>query len=465
MMKKIFIVIVLLLIISSAGYILVKAYPDFKAPALSEEKPIDITLEFWGPWDNSDSWQDIITDFQNKNSVINGRKINIKINYTKKDYSTYEKDLANTSENGSSPDIFVINNNWLERYAANLYPLEQNKAYIKEYDLLTFEDIMNSFPQESIKNWIYSGQIYGIPTYSDSLALYYNTVLFEKAGIKNPPKTWKEFKEDVKKLTVIKNNDISGSGIALGTGKNVNRSSDILALLMMQGGSRIIDQDGNIDINKEIEVITTNGPEKRSPGTRAIIFYNEFSDPKKEIYAWNENQPNSIEAFASQKVAMIFGYSYQINNLLAISPDLKYGISTMPQLENSTPINISNVWTPVVSNKDGCNALPGELSKIIDCKKLAWSFLSFAAQKENSKKYLDSTGKPAARKDLIGEQINANSKVGVFASQTETAITYNKFDDRIDGILSDMLDMINLDRSNQDSIVNEAVGKIEALKK
>ena len=31
MLKKIFIVIVLLLIISSAGYILVKAYPDFKA--------------------------------------------------------------------------------------------------------------------------------------------------------------------------------------------------------------------------------------------------------------------------------------------------------------------------------------------------------------------------------------------------------------------------------------------------
>ncbi|MFA6097257.1 MAG: extracellular solute-binding protein [Candidatus Paceibacterota bacterium] len=464
MLKKIFIVIVLLLIISSAGYVLVKAYPDFKAPVLSNEKPIDVTLEFWGLWDNSDSWQGIINAFQNKNFTINGRKINIRINYTKKDYLTYEKDLLAAKGSGTSPDIFTISSNWLERYAPDLFPLEQNKAYIKEYELLTFENILDAFPQETIKSWVYSGQLYGIPTYSDSLALYYNIELFDKAGIKNPPKTWKEFKDDVKKLTSTKNDNIIRSGVAIGSGKNVNRSSDILALLMMQGGAKIIDQEGNVDINKEIEVITTGGPEKRNPGLRAIIFYSEFSDPLKDIYTWNNTKPDSFEAFKDQKVAMMFGYSYQISNLLAASPDLKYGISPMPQLEDSTPINISSVWTPVVSKKESCGSMPKELSDEIDCKKLAWSFLSFAAQKENSKKYLDSTGKPAARNDLTGEQVNSNSKVGVFASQAQTVMTYNKFDERIDGILSNMMDMIELDRGNLENIVNQAVEEIEALK-
>lgn len=464
MLKKIIIVSILVSIIAMTGYMLIRAYPDFKVPTLPASKPIDVTLEFWGLWDSSDSWQEIIKDFQNEDIMISGRRVNIKINYAKKDYSTYEKDLANAQEYDSSPDIFTINSSWLARYAPVLFPLEQNKAYVKEYKLLTFENIMDSFPQETINSWVYSGQLYGIPTYSDSLALYYNTELFEKAGIKNPPRTWKEFKDDVKKLTSTKNDEISKSGIAMGSGKNVNRSSDILALLMMQGGANIVDRDKNIDINKEIEVITVNGPEKRNPGMRAIIFYSEFSDPLKDIYAWNNAQPNSVEAFAKQKTAMIFAYSYQISNLLAMSPDLKYGISAMPQLENSTPINLSNVWTPVVSQKDNCGIEPKEFSSMIDCKKLAWSFLSFAAQKENSRKYLDSTGKPASRKDLIGEQINSSGKKGVFASQAETAITYNKFSDNIDGIFSDMLDEISLDRNNLENIVNETVRKIEKLK-
>lgn len=464
MLKKIIIVITLLLIIFSAGYVLVKAYPDFKAPTLSGNEPIDITLEFWGLWDSSDNWKKIIDDFQSRNTMISGRKVNIKINYTKKDFSTYEKDLNSAKNNNSSPDIFVINNNWLQRYASQLSPLEQNNAYIKEYGIITLEDIRNNFTQESIAGWVHKGEVFGLPTYSDSLALFYNTEVFERVGIKNPPKTWKEFKDVSKKLTKLKNEEILNSGTAFGTGKNVNRASDILAVLMMQGGAKIIDQDKNVDINKEIDVLTVNGIEKRDPGLRAIIFFTEFSDPKKEIYSWSDKQDNSIRAFADGKTAMIFGYSYQISNLLAIAPDMKYGISAMPQLENSTPINISNVWTPVVSDSGGCKISPAELSKNIDCKKLAWGFLSFAISKDNSKAYLDSTGKPAARKDLIGEQINSNSKIGVFASQTESAITYNKFDDRIDGILTDMLDMINMDRDNLENIVNQAVEEIEKLK-
>ena len=78
--------------------------------------------------------------------------------------------------------------------------------------------------------------------------------------------------------------------------------------------------------------------------------------------------------------------------------------------------------------------------------------------------YLDSTKKAAARKDLIAEQIELNDKTSVFASQAESAISYNKFDDRIDGILVKRIDEINLNRENWEEIVDEAVEKIEGLK-
>lgn len=465
MLKKIIIIIILILLILGIGYILIKAYPDFKSPILSNnQKPIEITLEFWGIWDNSDAWAGIIQEFEKKNREINGQKVKVFINYTKKDFSSYKNELSEAKEKNIEPNIFIIDRNWLGYYLEMLSPLESNKAYAKEYGLITFEEILNSFPTETVRNLIYSGQIYSLPTYSDSLALYYNKDLFEKAGIKNPPETWKEFKDAAKKLTIIKNGEIVQSGAAMGSGKNINRSPDIVSLLMMQGGAKIIDQNKNIDIDKKITVKTTDGIEERDPGIRAIIFYTEFSDPKKEVYAWNEKQEDSLKSFADQKVAMIFGYSYQIANLEGINSELNYGISKMPQLENSTPINFSTVFTPVVSKNSNCMITPEEMARTIDCDKLAWSFLSFAVQKDNSKSYLDLSGKVAARKDLIGEQVNLNDRKSIFASQAENAISFNNFDDNIYGILTGMIDSITLDRDNLENIVNGAAEKIEKLK-
>ncbi len=466
MLKKI-IITFLIIIFSIAGYVLVKAYPDFKASNsyIKNDKPIKVTLEFWGLWDNSDDWEEIIKKFESKTYDFNGQKVKVSINYTKKDFSSYQEDLKKAKEKNNSPDIFMINNNWLEKYAADLEPLEGNEAYAKEYDFINHADLPDIFYAKTLADVVYEDQLYSLPLSSDSLALFYNKDLFEKAGIAEPPKSWMEFKSDVKKLTALNNKDeIIQSGAALGTGKNVNRASDILSLLIMQGGGKVIDNNGITDINKETEVNTSDGTEKRFPGKRAIEFYTEFSNPKKEIYSWDSDQENSIAAFADNKAAMMIGYSYNIKNLPAINSDLNFTVSPMPQLENSTPVNFSNVTIPAVSKSGNCKVEPIELSGKADCAKISWSFLSFAVEKENSKSYLDSTEKIAARKDLVREQIEAGGKRSAFASQVESSQSYNKFDDEVDNILSDMLDQINSDRENWEERVDEAAAEIEDLK-
>jgi len=466
-MKKTITITFSIIAFFAIGYALIMIYPDFKAPASSREnkKPIEVTLEFWGVWDNSDDWSKIIEKFENETYNFNGQEVNVSINYTKKEIGQYENDLSYLKQRDIEPNIFVINNNWLEKYADWLEPLNENNAYAEEYELIKYGEITDIFPTETIRNLFFNNKLYGIPLYSDSLALFYNKDLFKDAKIDSPPKTWNEFKTAIRKLTDInRRNEIVRPGAALGCGANINRSSDILALLMMQGGAKVIDGNRDIDINKEIEVNTLNGIEKRSPGEKAIIFYTEFSDPKKNIYTWNNNQDDSIKAFAEGKVAMIITYSYQIKKLLALNSDLNYGVSPMPQLENSTIVNFANVWTPVVSKNNNCKIEPPEAHSKVDCAKIAWSFLSFVNEKENVKLYLDSAKKAAARKDLIAEQIELNNKISVFASQAESAISYNKFDERIDRILIEMIDAINLDRENWEKIVDEAVRKIEELK-
>lgn len=468
MFKKTIAIALAIIILLAIGYVLIRAYPDFIKTdnSISENKTsAKVTIEFWGLWDNSDAWEEIIKQFEKKDYKFNGQKMNIEINYTKKDFSSYQKELSEAKQKNMEPNAFVINNNWLGKYAGWLYPLDKNNAYAEEYKLVKYDELLNLFPTEAIRSLVYGDNLYGLPTYSDSLALYYNKDLFKEAGIENPPKTWKEFKDDVKKLTKIDGkNNIIQSGTALGSGKNINRSSDILSLLVMQGGVQVIDSGGNININREVEINTKEVVEKRNPGKTAMVFYAEFSDPQKEIYTWNIEREESTEDFAKGKTAMIFGYSYQIKNLLAKNPDLNYDVSPMPQLEESTIVNFSNVWTPVVSKYNNCKVEPQELADKIDCPKIVWSFLSFSIQKENSRLYLDSMGKPAVRKDLIAEQIGVNDKIGVFASQAESAIIYNKFDDKIDDILVEMIDEINSDGENMEEKINMAVEKIENLK-
>ena len=441
-------------------------YPDFKAPSSSQEdkKPLEVTLEFWGVWDNSDDWSEIIEKFESETYNLNGQEVIISINYTKKKIEQYEDGLSQMKQKGNEPNIFVISSNWLEEYAGWLEPLNENNAYAEEYGLIKYGEVTDMFPTETIRDLFFDNELYGVPLYSDSLALFYNKDLFEDAEIDSPPKTWDEFKTAVRKLTDInRKNEIVQPGAALGCGANINRSSDILTLLMMQGGAEVIDKNGAADLNKEIEIRTLDGIERRNPGKKAIVFYTEFSNPKKNIYTWNDDQGDSIGEFAEGKVAMIMAYGYQMKNLLAINSDLNYGVSPMPQLENSSVVNFASVWTPVVSKNNNCEVEPPEARSKVDCAKIAWSFLSFVNEKENMKLYLDSTKKAAAKKDLIAEQIELNDKTSVFASQAESAIGYNKFDDRIDGILVEMIDEINLDRENWEKIVDEAVAEIESL--
>ena len=465
-MIKAIIVTFLIIAFVLTGYIFAVNYSGFDEEKITKEnkKPVEVTLEFWGLWDNSDDWGEIIEKFENETRNFNGQEVNVSINYTKKDFNSYEENLVKAKEKNDEPNIFMINNNWLEKYLDYLEPLAGDDNYA-EYGLIKYEELLEIFPAETIRNLIYENELYGLPMFSDSLALFYNKDLFAKAEIENPPRTWKEFKEAAIKLTAFdKDDNIIQEGAAFGCGENISRSSDILSLLMMQGGAKVIDFDKNIDLNKEIEINTINGIEKRASGKRAIIFYTEFSDSEKEKYVWDCEQEEAIKSFAGGRAAMFVGYNYQVKNLLALNSGLDYGISEMPQLEDSTVINFSNVWTPVVSKNNNCLVKPVKLSNEINCSEVAWNFLSFAVQKENSEIYLNSTGKSAARKDLISKQIGLDNKISVFASQAETAISYNKFNDQIDGILVEMIGEICLERDNLDIIIDEAVGEIEKLK-
>lgn len=472
LIASIILILLTIIVFKISGY---TDYAPVKDIIDKKEGPAKVTLEFWGVWDNSDSWQAIIDKYEKEAHLWGGQAVQVEINYTKKDIASYEQDIENAYGDSKSPSIYLINNYWLERYVESLQPLTDSLATIDEYELVTREDIQKDYPSYILQDAVYGerdiqdlinggGKAYAIPTYSDNLALYYNKDLFQKAGIEKAPTTWEELKADAKKLTLAGKKDaITQSGIALGSGKNTNRACDIYSLLALQGGSKVINSQSEVDFNKKIAIQTSSGAIEREPGLTALQFYMEFTDSNKEIYSWNDTFADSVQAFAEGKTAMMINYSYQIPNLLALRPELNYGIAPVPQLANSTQITLSNHWFPVVSEQDSCKVEGG--AKDIDCAQIAWSFLSFANRKENIALYLDTADKASARTDLSAEQAKGDNKIAAFAKQSGIARSYNKFDDRIDAILTEMLDEVYGNRTDWRAKADAAAAKIEELKK
>jgi multiple sugar transport system substrate-binding protein len=250
-------------------------------------------------------------------------------------------------------------------------------------------------------------RVFGLPMSVDTLALYYNKDILNAVNISQPPVTWDQFQQQVQKIAVVDDKgNIVRAGAGFGTGANVERASDIMSLLMIQNQADMSDERTNYptftlmpkDLQSELQ---------DPPAYPAMLFYTDFANPAKNVYTWNNNQPNSLDAFIQGNSAFFLGYSYQLPTIRSRAPKLNLGISQVPQITGNPVANYANYWLWTVSKK----------SKSID---LAWYLVNYMTNQEQAKVYLDKVKRPAARRALIDAQLE-DADVGVFASQVLTA--------------------------------------------
>ena len=289
-----------------------------------------ITLTYWRVYDGEDAFEEILATYKVLHPFIT-------INYRKLRYSEYERELINALAEDRGPDIFSIHNTWTKKYASKITPMPATitmaypitKGTIKKEVIpelrttksLGLNDIKNNFVDAVYQDAVaptfneaskqYEDKVYGLPLSVDTLAMYYNKDLFNNAGIAQPPVYWNsEFQQDVKKMT--KQNDkgeIIQSGAALGGTNNIERYSDILSILMMQNGSIMMDDNGQVLFNR---IPATFQDQKYNPGLEALRFYSDFANPAKEVYAWNKDLEISSNMFAQGKLGIMFGYAYHL---------------------------------------------------------------------------------------------------------------------------------------------------------
>lgn len=376
-----------------------------------------VTLTYWRVFDDQDAFAEIIANYKKLHSYVT-------IEYKKFRYEEYEKELLNALAEDRGPDIFSIPSSWLTGYQNKLSPLPEQitmvypvvkgtvqKQVVQELRTnrtLTQKELRNNFV-DIVSNDVLLEKdgvkkIYGLPLFVDTLALYYNRDLLNNAGITAAPAYWNaQFLQDVKKLTKISKGNILQSGVAMGGSTNIERSSDILSLLMMQNGA--VMQDGNSVL---FHTVPEGGDRRYNPGLEALRFYIDFANPGKEVYCWDGSLKNSLDLFISGNLAMMFGYSYDLPTIKSRAPKMNFSIAKMPQIEgNSRQVNYANYWVEVVSNKS-------------KNQNEAWDFIQFETSQEQVASYLKAVKKPTALRALVNSQID-DLDIGIFSEQVLTA--------------------------------------------
>ncbi len=374
---------------------------------LNQEK----TLTIWGVLDSQDDFADSIVAWKVEHPNAN-------VVYKKFRLEEYEKALLDAFAEDRGPDIFAVHNTWVKRYVGKLLALppkltipvlvttgtikQETKAELRSVASITPSQVRQNYPDVVSSDAVIKDQIYGLPLSIDSLALYYNKSMLDRAGFPIPPRTWDDVTQMVKKLTIQDGRGgLVQSGIALGTSNNVERSTDILSALMMQNGAQVFDDAGSNAVFDR----PSKTDNQYFPGLSALQFYTDFANPAKEVYSWHDKLPNSIDAFAQERVAMVLGYSYHNQIIRAQNPRLNFSVTTLPQITGtSRPLTLTNYWVYGVSKK---SKSPNE----------SWSFVQNMTSAKGSASYLKKTGRPAAVRGVISQDLQDPDRQ-TFASQT-----------------------------------------------
>lgn len=367
-------------------------------PNLRRNSGKKTVINYWGLWEDSSVINGIIADYEAKNP-------NIQIKYTQQQRNDYRTRLAGrltkTGQSGEEvPDIFRIHSTWIPMFRNILAPVPTTTANNLKLD----NDFFDTYKRD-----LKEGNSYlAIPLMYDGLALFYNKDLIDAAQVELP-KSWWNLENAANKLTVRDNSgNIKIAGAAMGLVDNIDHWSDILGLMAKQNGVNFLINDPTN--NKKLQDV--------------IAFYTLFATKDK---VWNSSLPSSTEMFAAGKLAFYFAPSWRIFNIEEMNPNLKFEITTVPQLPTLANVPIDQITndTDLTDIHWSTYWVEGVNSKSKNQKE-AWKFLEYLASNENLEKMfttesqIRSFGEIYPKKSLA-ESLASNPKINPFTSKADKA--------------------------------------------
>ena len=182
-------------------------------------------------------------DEQNEDVVIEYRQV---------PFDDLVQETLRAFATGQAPDIVSFDNPDFAMFSSR-------GAMLDITDRIAASEIIkaeNFFPGP-LNSVTWDGHYYGIPKYTDTIAVFYNKDLFAKAGIAEPPKTWAEFAEYAEKLTDPASN-VYGATFSARAGEE--GTFQFLPIIQMSGGAHDnVNTDGAVEVLELWKKMIDNG--------------------------------------------------------------------------------------------------------------------------------------------------------------------------------------------------------------
>src|SRR5690606_4493618 len=130
---------------------------------------------------------------------------------------------------GNAPDIISVDNPDFAMFSSR-------GAFLDITDRVANSDVINpdNYFEGPLNSVTLDGKLFGVPKYTDTIALFYNKDLFAEAGIAEPPQTWDELLETARALN---NPDNNVYGITFSARAGEEGTFQFLPWIQMSGGS------------------------------------------------------------------------------------------------------------------------------------------------------------------------------------------------------------------------------------
>ena len=147
-----------------------------------------VVIKFWAMGREGELVQQLIPEFEQQNPGIRVRVQQIP-------WSAAHEKLLTAYAGDAMPDLFQLGNTWIPEFVAldAIAPLD---TWLTQSSSVETEDFFPGILQTNTLD----GLIYGIPWYVDTRLIFYRKDLLARAGFTDPPHTWVDWVEAMKRL-------------------------------------------------------------------------------------------------------------------------------------------------------------------------------------------------------------------------------------------------------------------------
>lgn len=429
-MNKVQAILIPIFILSALVAVLIFAgvLPGLRETRFSESDKV----KFWSTLSQQET-EAIIGEFRRIKPGLN-------LSYQEKDKKDYYEKLVEELASFSGPDVFTISQDRILKFKDKIFPIP--------FDAFSQRKFKDLFIEEG-KIFISKEGILAFPIMVDPMVLYWNQDLFRNEGLSRPPATWDEFLRFSEKLTKFDEaGNILQSGTALGEFSNIVHAKDILSLLILQSGNKIVDEQTlKVVISDYLPEETVRGAEG------AIRFFNEFKDSRKKTYSWNRNFPSDKEAFLQNKLGMYFGYASEYQEIKNKAPFLNFDVALVPQVRGA---KIKATYGNIISLA---------VSKISQNKKLGFDFINYLLTEEAGGLLQEKFFLPSALNSLLISEAKDPAFEIFRLSAILTRVWLDPDPEKTNAIFKEMTESASSGRKRIDQAVDDAAEKLKELMK